>query len=66
MGFYGCLNYVAATAFRIFEFYYFIKELHEEIVCTKPTCLSTFLYDHKKCFEEVKKFFIMHCSKKNK
>ena len=43
MGFYGCLNYVAATAFRMFEFYYCIKELHEEIVCTNPLVCQLFV-----------------------
>ena len=67
-GFYSCLNYVTANAF-MFEFYYFIKELHEQIVCTNPVVcqllnflmpIEKFLYDDEQSFEEVKRFFILH------
>ena len=53
----------------MFEFYYFIKELHEQIVCTNPVVcqllnflipIEKFLYDDEQSFEEVKRFFILH------
>lgn len=58
----------------MFESYYFVKELHEEIVFINPiVCqLSNFLrsieknfYDNKNFFEEVQKVFFLYCSKKN-
>ena len=39
MVFYGRLSYIVHNTFRMFEFYYFMKELHEYIQCTNPiTC----------------------------
>lgn len=57
----------------MFESYYFVKELHEEIVFINPiVCqLSNFLrsiekdlYDNENFFEEVQKVFFLYCSKK--
>ena len=30
------LHYVASSNSKMFEFYYFVRELHEQIVCTTP------------------------------
>ena len=74
MGFYGRLSYIARNAFRIFEFYYFMKQLHEYIQCTNPIIcrfynffmpIENVLFDNNRDFEEVQKFFTCHCSKKN-
>ena len=58
MGFYGCLNYVAATAFRMFEFYYCIKELHEEIVCTNPLVCQLFCMTMKNVLKRWRNFLL--------
>ena len=74
MGFYGRLSYIARNGFRIFEFYYFMKQLHEYILCTNPIIcrfynffmpIENVLFDNNRDFEEVQKFFTCHCSKKN-
>ena len=74
MGFYGRLSHIARNAFRIFEFYYFMKQLHEYIQCTNPIIcrfynffmpIENVLFDNNRDFEEVQKFFTCHCSKKN-
>ena len=74
MVFYGRLSYIVHNTFRMFEFYYFMKELHEYIQCTNPiTCrfyhffmpIENVLFSNNKDFEEVQKFFTCHCSKKN-
>ena len=74
MGFYGRLSYIARNAFRIFAFYYFMKQLHEYIQCTNPIIcrfynffmpIENVLFDNNRDFEEVQKFFTCHCSKKN-
>ena len=73
MVFYGRLSYIVHNTFRMFEFYYFMKELHEYIQCTNPiTCrfyhffmpIENVLFSNNKDFEEVQKFFTCHCSKK--
>ena len=66
MGFYGRLSYIVSNAFRMFEFFYFMKELREYIQCTIPItyrfynflCQWKMLFDNNKDFKEVQKFFI--------
>ena len=49
-----------------------MKELHKQIVCDNPlTCrilnfsvpIEWVLFDHRKCFDEVGNFFVLHCLK---
>ena len=41
MGFYGLLSYIVRNSFRMLEFYYFMKGLHEYTHCTNLiTCLT--------------------------
>ena len=72
--FFSCLKHIGSSALKIFEFYYFVRELHEQIVCANPLIcgISIFpipieraLVDHEKCFEEVREFFQMYCLKQN-
>ena len=34
MEFSSCLNYVTSGTTQMFQFYYFSKEIHKQIVCT--------------------------------
>ena len=61
MEFFNDSNHVASSSSKMFEFYYFVRELHEQIVCaTCLTCgignfvipLERVLSDQKKCFKE--------------
>ena len=72
MEFYGSLIHVGSSAFELFHFYYFVRELHKQIVCDNPlTCrivdflipIEGVLFNHRRCFDEVSKFFILHCLK---
>lgn len=67
----------ASSNSKMLEFYYFVKDFHEEIVCARPppSCrilnflipLGRVFSDEKKYFEEKREFFIMHCiEKKNR
>ena len=39
MEFFNDSNHVASSSSKMFEFYYFVRELHEQIVCaTYLTC----------------------------
>ena len=57
----------------MFQSYYFLKELHEQIGCANqlicPTLsflipLERVLFDAAKSFNKLKEFFITHCTKK--
>ena len=74
MGLYSCLTFISRSASRMFEFYCFMKELHDEIDCSaRIACrmlnfllpIKRALFDERKNFEEVKKFFILYCLEKN-
>ena len=49
MGFYGLLSYIVRNSFRMLDFYYFMKGLHEYTHCTNPiTCrFYNFLWQSK-------------------
>ena len=49
MGFYGLLSYIVRNSFRMLEFYYFMKGLHEYTHCTNLiTCrFYNFLWQSK-------------------
>ena len=64
------VSYIVCNAFRMFESYYFMKELHEYIQFTNPIIcwfyiffmsIENVLFDDNKDFEEVQKFFVCHC-----
>ena len=74
MEFASCLSYVASGTTQMFQFYYFLKELHEQIVCTNwlvcPVLnfiipLERVLFYETKSINELKEFFITHCTKRN-
>ena len=63
MEFSSCLNYVVSATTQMFQFYYFLKELHEQIVFANqlicPTLnfiipLEKVLFDETKSFNELK------------
>ena len=68
----SCLNYVASGTTQLLQFYYFLKELREQIVCTNQLVypilnfiipLERVLFDDTKSFNKLKEFFITHCTK---
>ena len=70
-GFFNDLNHVASSNSKMFEFYYFVRELQEQIVCTTLlTCgilnflipVERILCDEKKCFEKKRECFVMYCT----
>ena len=72
MKFASCLHYFTSGTTKLLQFYYFLKELHEQIVCTNQlfypilnfiTPLERVLFDETKSFNELKEFFITHCTK---
>ena len=72
VGFYGSLIHATSSAFELFHFYYFMRELHRQIVCDNPlTCrilsflipIQPVLFTHRNCLNEVRNFFVLHCLK---
>lgn len=74
MGYFHVIIDAASSNSKTFEFYYFIKGFHEEIVCDRlpQTCrILNFLLpversfsDEKKCCKEKRNVFIKPCIKK--
>lgn len=74
MGYFHVIIDAASSNSKTFEFYYFIKDFHEEIACDRPlqTCrilnflvpLERVFSDKEKCCEEKRNVFIKPCIKK--
>lgn len=61
MGYFHVIIDAASSNSKTFEFYYFIKGFHEEIVCDRPpqTCrILNFLLPVERSFSDEKKMFL--------
>ena len=65
IGFYENLIDATGSAFELFHFFYFVRELHRQIVCDNPLTsrilnflitIEQVLFDHRKCLVELRNF----------